>query len=249
MSLQIHYRDDDYVVVYKPPGIFVHRTHLARDRDVLLQRVRDQVGQRVDAVHRLDRPTQGLVLFGLHREATRQAATLFAEGTVDKRYLAVVRGFADARGEVARPIDDDGKSKPARTSYRLWAKTQLPLPTKRYDNARFSLLVVKPHTGRRHQIRRHLAAVQRPILGDSIHGDNSINGWGDRHLGDRLLMLCAVGLAFVHPLSGEPLRIACLPASDFQQRLAFLGAQNSLQSGFCAPQPAQVFADEDPGAC
>ena len=91
--MKILFRDDWLVAVDKPAGLLVHRTELARAEAYALQLVRDQLRQRVYAIHRLDRPTSGVLLFGLSSDAGSSMSQLFETRRVTKRYLAVVRGW------------------------------------------------------------------------------------------------------------------------------------------------------------
>src|SRR5512138_1756962 len=95
--LAILYRDEHLVVVDKPAGLLVHRSPIDRhETRFALQLVRDQLGQRVYPVHRLDKPTSGALALALHADAARVLARAFAEDAVQKRYCAVVRGWPAA---------------------------------------------------------------------------------------------------------------------------------------------------------
>jgi len=103
--LPVLYQDDQFVAVCKPAGMFVHRTDMDRRvREVVVQTVRDQLRQPVFLIHRLDRPTSGVVLLGLSSEAAAHASELFRSRQVDKRYLALVRGHSADSGRIDRPL-------------------------------------------------------------------------------------------------------------------------------------------------
>ena len=160
-------RGDGWLAVDKPSGLFVHRTRLGPETDVLLQRVRDAEGRRVSPVHRLDRPTSGVVLFGFDGEAVRGLQERLARPSAEKLYLALVRGAAEERFVVDRPLRaDSGEPKAARTEATLLASL---------DGGRFSWLLVRPRTGRRHQIRRHLGGLAHHVLGDVRYGKGRLN--------------------------------------------------------------------------
>ncbi|SQI21344.1 RNA pseudouridylate synthase [Salmonella enterica subsp. arizonae] len=94
--LEILYQDAWLVAVNKPAGWLVHRSWLDRDEKVVvMQTVRDQIGQHVFTAHRLDRPTSGVLLMGLSSEAGRRLAQQFEQHHIRKRYHAMVRGWAD----------------------------------------------------------------------------------------------------------------------------------------------------------
>ena len=109
--LTILYHDADLVAVYKPAGWLVHRSAIARhEKRFVLQRLRDQIGQHVWPVHRLDQGTCGLLVFALNKESCQQLALAFAEQRVQKTYLALVRGWLAQKIEVlaycqAKPQD------------------------------------------------------------------------------------------------------------------------------------------------
>ncbi|MES9962987.1 MAG: pseudouridine synthase, partial [Candidatus Sedimenticola sp. 20ELBAFRAG] len=92
-ELEIVYRDEWYIAIHKPPGLLVHRTRIADGDRFAMQMLRDQIGQWVYPVHRLDRPTSGVLVFALGSDAARSLVRLFEQRQIDKRYLAVVRGF------------------------------------------------------------------------------------------------------------------------------------------------------------
>ena len=106
LPLKLIYQDDDLVAVHKPAGLLVHRSALARgETEFLLQRLRDQLRHRVYPVHRLDRPTSGVMVFAFSSEVASRLSESFSERQVEKRYLAVVRGIApeQERLEEAEP--------------------------------------------------------------------------------------------------------------------------------------------------
>ncbi len=97
--LEVVFRDEHYIAVVKPHGLLVHRAPQTPKEDpVLLQQLRDQIGQYLYPVHRLDRPTSGLIVFGLHSDAAARLVRLFTDRKVSKSYHAVVRGFVPPTG-------------------------------------------------------------------------------------------------------------------------------------------------------
>ncbi|MBV8465838.1 MAG: pseudouridine synthase, partial [Burkholderiales bacterium] len=168
-TLPIVYLDDDMVAVHKPSGLLVHRSQIDRhETRFALQIVRDQLGRRVYSVHRLDKGTSGILLFGLNEVAGRNLSLQFETGLVDKRYLAVVRGWPVEAGEIDHPLtrwrDDyetamevpDAPPQTAFTRYWRHGTVELPHAVDRYPTSRYALLELEPVTGRRHQLRRHL---------------------------------------------------------------------------------------------
>src|SRR5215471_13552814 len=105
LELPILYRDEHLVVVDKPAGLLVHRSPIDRhETRFALQLVRDQLGQRVYPVHRLDKPTSGALALALSPESARVLSTAFANDAVHKRYVALVRGWPEASGTIDRPL-------------------------------------------------------------------------------------------------------------------------------------------------
>ena len=226
----ILYRDEHLVAVDKPPGLLVHRTRLAADEDdALLQRLRDALGRHVYTVHRLDRPTSGVVVFGLTPEAGHRLSLLFESRRVTKGYLAVVRGYLGTSeapdGVIDYPLRDapDLPLRPAVTAYRTLAQVELPHAVGRYPSSRYSLVGVQPQTGRIHQIRRHFHHIFHPILGDTTHGEGRHNRLFRERYGCERLLLHAVSLAFDHPYTAAPLRIDAPPDADWQALMGRLG--------------------------
>jgi tRNA pseudouridine65 synthase len=118
-TLPVLYRDEFMVAVHKPSGLLVHRSMIDRhETRFALQIVRDQIGRRVYPVHRLDKGTSGVLLFALDPASARQLGARFDAGQVDKRYLAVVRGWLPERGEIDHALSrqDDVYAAPARRS-------------------------------------------------------------------------------------------------------------------------------------
>lgn len=234
MSLPVLHQDAHLVVVHKPAGLFVHRTALDRHVEtVALQQVRDQIGQHVYPVHRLDRPTSGALIFALNSEAARHLATAFAEQAVDKRYLAVVRGHPHDQ-HIGRPLIDKSNrgmpgatsaptpEQPAETRLQVLATAELPWPFARFDTLRCALVEARPIHGRRHQIRRHLKGVGHPILGDVNHGNGRLNRFVRDQAGiDRLMLHCA-SMTFNHPAHGDPLTVHAPLDPAFQSGLQTL---------------------------
>lgn len=224
----ILFEDAHFVAVHKPAGQFVHRTELDRSVErACLQQVRDQIGSRVSPCHRLDRPTSGVVLFGKSAEAVRAMAMAFALGRVEKVYEALVRGWMEAAGRVDYPIRaerDERAHAPreATTDYLPLQCLSLPVSTGGHATTRFTHVALMPRTGRRHQLRRHMAHLRHPIVGDSRHGDGKLNRLAREALGVERLMLVAVELSFEHPFTGRAVRIQCPPAEAFATGLARL---------------------------
>lgn len=217
VMLEILYRDDFCVVVNKPAGMLVHRTELAKYETVfLMQTLRDQIGRAVYPVHRLDRPTSGVILFAFSSSAARALSEQFEQREVCKTYWAIVRGWTDSVGCINHPLKEeldaladrlanaDKAAQEAITDYRLIAQAELPFSTQaKFATSRYSCLEVVPQTGRKHQIRRHLKHIFHPILGDTTHGDLRQNQAVRQFCGVSRLMLHARSLQFFCLGKGE----------------------------------------------
>jgi tRNA pseudouridine65 synthase len=224
MPLEILYQDESIVAINKPHGLLVHRSAIARDAsEFALQLLRDQLGKTVYPAHRLDRKTGGILLFSLNKETDQYLQKSFQERKVDKKYLAVLRGFAPAEGLIDYPLKrDDGTVQEAQTSFRLLAQSELAVPFGKFPTARYSLVEANPITGRMHQLRRHFAHIFHPIIGDRPHGCNKQNKfWKETYQMDTML-LHASELTFKHPLSGEDVHIKAALQPDFSRVLEIL---------------------------
>ncbi len=234
--LDIVYQDETLIAVHKPSGLLTHRSELDRhETRFALQIVRDQVGQRVWATHRLDKGTSGILLFALNPETARRVGQAFENGEVDKTYLAIVRGHPPESGVIdhalSRRHDDYERfaveqpqpAQPAFTRYRRLAKAELPYAADRYPTSRYALIEMEPLTGRRHQLRRHMKHIAHPIIGDATFGKGRHNRFFTEHFGSNRLLLACVRLRLAHPESGQVLEMTTPPAGDFASVAAQIG--------------------------
>lgn len=221
--LPIIFQDEHLVIIDKPAGLLVHRTALARgERWFAMQMLRDQIGQHVFPIHRLDRPTSGLLVFALNADIARLMGEQLASREVQKTYHAVVRGYLPAEGRVDYPLKEeldavadrlaqqDKDAQEAITDYRTLKQIELPVAvSKKHATSRYSLVELTPKTGRKHQLRRHMAHLRHPIIGDTNHGDGRHNRFFREHFDCHRLLLAATGLRFQHPVTGQtvPLEI------------------------------------------
>lgn len=212
-QLPILYQSDTILAVNKPAGMLVHRSWLdAHETVFLMQTLRDQIGQHVFPVHRLDRPTSGVMLFALNAATAHTLAQQFEQKQIHKTYLAIVRGWTDDSGCINYPLkeqlDDiadpfaqrDKVAQTAITHYQTLARSELPFSSRKdFATSRYSLLKVEPQTGRKHQIRRHLKHIFHPIIGDTSHGDLKQNKAVQHFCGNERLLLHAYELTFRLP--------------------------------------------------
>ena len=218
--LEILYQDDVLVAVNKPAGMLVHRSWLDRhETQFVMQTLRDQIGQLVYPIHRLDRPTSGVLLFALNSEIANLLCLQFEQKQTEKQYLAVVRGYVTGHGEIDYPLkiqldkiadkfsQQDKAPQSAVTFYEGLQTVEMPYGVGRYATSRYSLVRLVPKTGRKHQLRRHMKHIFHPILGDTQYGDLHQNRALTEHTGCSRLMLHAEKLTFVHPMTQLPITI------------------------------------------
>ena len=214
-ALDILYEDEVLLAVDKPSGLLVHRSGIAADEtDFLIERVHAQTGAPAYLAHRLDRATSGVVLLAKTREIAGRLGREFMERRVDKRYLAVVRGWPAAEGVIDHPLPDvreRSPRKPALTRWRLLATTTVPIALGRYAEQRYALVEAQPETGRYRQIRKHFHHISHPVIGDTSHGRGDHNRLWRMHFGVHRLLLHAWRLELIHPRSGAPLRLCAPP--------------------------------------
>ncbi len=233
--LEIVYQDEYLVAINKPSGLLVHRSWLDKAAtQFAMQMLRDQLGQYVYPIHRLDRPTSGLLLFALSSEIAKIMSEQFAAREPQKTYYAVVRGWCD-HGELDYPLKEEldkiadkhasqeASFKAAVTQYQCLQQVELPYPVGRYQSARYSLMELMPKTGRKHQLRRHLAHLRHPIVGDTSHGDGKQNAFAKQTLGNQRLLLHAAKLVCSHPVTGEAITMVAPLPEDFCQFLTRCG--------------------------
>lgn len=210
--IDILYQDEQFVAVNKRSGLVVHPTKLAPDAVAVLPSLRKQLGRYVYPVHRIDRGTSGIVLFGLDSDAAAQMGELMRSREVDKQYLAVVRGYVDDHGRIDYAIEDSEKANgklDSVTEYSCERQVEVPYAVGRYETARYSLVNTRLITGRRHQIRKHFAHLRHPVIGDSTYGDGDHNRLYRQAFRCGRLLLMASSLRFKHPYTNEPVHVTC----------------------------------------
>ena len=219
MTLEIIYLDSYLVAINKPHGLLVHRTKIANQEDEFaLQMLRDQLQRHVFPVHRIDRKTGGVLLFSLDDELHKTMQVAFANKAIQKKYLAIVRGFTDDQGTIDYPLmKENGNMQEAITHYTTLDRVELEIPLGDFATSRYSLLEVVPETGRYHQIRRHLDHIYHPIIADRPHGCNKQNKLFKEHFQLMTMMLHAKELKFMHPVTEEKITIVAEIQSEFQR--------------------------------
>jgi len=223
--LDILYIDDYLAIVHKPAGWLVHRTPLDKgETRFVLQTLRDQIGQRVWPVHRLDKGTSGVLVFALDAEVARALGQAFESGEgLKKTYRAMVRGWPVDEGLIDHPLrrmPDDMRSEreqvqAAQTRFVTRGRGELPLAQGDFPSTRFALVQLQALTGRRHQLRRHMKHMAHPIIGDATHGKGPLNRAIAEHLGIQRLWLHVMRLEMHHPVSLALLVISAPPGPEW----------------------------------
>lgn len=217
----ILYEDEMLVAINKPSGILVHRTGISEDRVFVLQLLRDQLGgTHIYTTHRIDRGASGVLVFAKSQEAARFLGEQFMEKTMDKRYWILVRGWVKEPGTIDYALADRESGRghlDAVTNYSPLGMSEIDAPIGlRYKTARFSLVEARPETGRRHQIRKHFAHINHPVIGDIRHGDVKQNKYFRDVFGMKRMMLHAASICFQHPGTGNDLVIEAPIGDDFR---------------------------------
>jgi tRNA pseudouridine65 synthase len=209
-EIQVLHIDESFVAVSKPGGLLVHRTGESQDRVFLLQELGAQLGRFLYPVHRLDRAASGVIAFAFTSEDARLLQAALTDEAARKEYVVLVRGSTPDAWLEDRPLTNDaGAPQAARTSFERLAEL-----------SRCSLLRARIFTGRRHQIRRHLARRAHQVLGDSTYGKGRINQFFRDTFGLPRLFLHAALLEIGHPRTGVALTIRAPLAPDLRE---FLG--------------------------
>lgn len=198
-GLTLLHVDADCVVLNKPAGLHAVPGLGADKADSVLTRLQAQ-DPHIFAVHRLDRDTSGVMVYGRHSAARRALGLQFQERRIHKRYVALVAGLVrDERGTMDWPMRYDPDNKPRQVVDYVDGKsatTHWHCLQRRTDT---SLIALEPITGRTHQLRLHLATLGHAIVGDQLYAST---GWQSR---SSRLCLHACELGFAHPRDGRAL--------------------------------------------
>jgi tRNA pseudouridine65 synthase len=229
--LQVLYQDSDLIAINKPTGVFVHRTSLDREATTfVIQEVRNILGHHVYPVHRLDRKTSGLLVLAKHKEAQSVMNAYFRDREVEKEYLAIVRGWTEDKGEIDYPlINDRGKSQDAITRYTTVERVEVDLPHGKFATSRYALVLLKPLTGRMHQLRRHMSHIFHPIIGDRPHGCNKQNRLFLEHYKMNDMLLHASKMTIDHPMTQKECVMTAPIFGSFAMMMDALGFASPIE--------------------
>ena len=222
--LEIIYQDPGLVAINKPHGLLVHKSPIAADAsEFAVQLLRDQLGTKVFPVHRLDRKTGGILLFALNENLNSSMQQQFAAGMVHKKYHAIVRGFTEDYMEIDYPLKrDDGTVQEAFTVFRTLQRVEVNFQIGKHATSRYSLVELTPTTGRMHQLRKHMAHIFHPIIGDRPHGCNKQNKFFKDQFDMMTMCLHAIELDFSHPDCNKSTHIFADYQPEFKSMLNLL---------------------------
>ena len=226
--IEILHQDDALLAVNKPANLAVHRSKMLGNADeFLIDLLREQIGGDVYLAHRLDRATSGVLLVARSREVAAALGEQFMGRSVRKQYLVVVRGWPEPlQAVIDYPLPgsrETGPRREARTQYRRLATIEVPITLGRYPQQRYALLLAEPESGRFRQIRKHLAHVHHPVVGDCQHGRGDHNRLYKQHFGCHRMLLHAWRLHLTHPVSGVPMMIEAPLDQEYTALLARFG--------------------------
>ena len=240
-ALKILYQDEALIAIDKPPGLLCHRSRIdKRATEFAVQKLRAQIDHDVFLIHRLDRPTGGVLLFALDSHVARLLSEQMARREMIKHYRAIVRGHPPCQGRWDEALQEKpdrkadklatkGKApQPAITEFQTVQRWEIPFSVGKYPTSRCSEVLVRPLTGRRHQIRRHFNHMAHPIIGDTSHGDRRHNRLFREQLGVTGLLLFACQIEFRHPTGQHWLKISAGPNPTFQNARQKLNQQDRL---------------------
>lgn len=227
--LEILYQDEHIVAINKPHGLLVHRSAIARDAKVFaLQILKKQLDTMVYPSHRLDRKTSGVLLFALDKTTDSMMQQKFQNKEVEKKYLALVRGFAPVEMTIDYALKkDDFTIQEAVTHFMTLESFEIDLPQGIHQSSRYSLVEASPETGRMHQLRKHFAHIFHPIIGDRPYGCNKQNKFWLDQFQMNTMLLHASELVFVHPHTNRPIHIKAALSDQFKRVLTILKNSNT----------------------
>ena len=210
MNLDIIFEDQFIICVNKPNNMVVHHAYHSRnvaDETSLLQLIQAEKGIKVYPIHRLDRKTSGIILLAKETTNVSKFQELFTNNEIEKTYYGVVRGFSPESKTIDSPVKgrDASIHKDALTYLKTLEQIVLEIPVKPYDSSRYSLVELKPKTGRMHQLRVHTSKISHPLIGDIKYGDKNHDLMFEENFGWKNMFLHAGHLKFKHPFSEEVL--------------------------------------------
>ena len=207
--LEILYRDQYFIAINKPSGLLVHKSYYAGVADeYAVEKLTNQIGQKVHLVHRLDRKTSGVLLFALDKETLKLSSDQFMNREVKKKYLAILRGWAKEEETIDYDLTNENEIvQNAVTYYRRLQTSEIDLAFRKHQTSRYCLVEAIPETGRFHQLRKHFKHILHPILGCRKHGCNKQNKLWLQTFNITAMPLHSHQLSFNHPITHQDIVI------------------------------------------
>jgi len=232
-ELEVLYKDEYLVAINKPTGLLVHKSMIDRHEIYFaMKMLKNQLdGQWVYPIHRLDKPTSGVLLFALDSHTAKLMSEQFASHSIQKTYIAVARGYVAESGTIDHAlrekldkISDKDASKykeaqEAQTDFKCLGQVELHESVGKYDTVRYSLVELKPKTGRKHQLRRHMKHINHHLLGDTKYGRGEHNKFVREKYDMNRLLLHAKSLEVIHPYTKEKLLLEASLDNTFEKML------------------------------
>ena len=221
LQLEILFESEYLIAINKQHGLLVHKSPIAKDAtEFALQKVRNFVGKRVYLVHRLDRKTSGVLVFAKDKISNEYLQSSFRNREIDKEYLAIVRGHITSEGTINYALKNENKTQEALTHFQCLEQFEIPIPSNGFETSRFSYVKLIPKTGRHHQLRKHMAHINHPIIGDRPHGCNKQNKFWKERFDMNHMMLHANSIQF--QFKDEVIKITAPFSSSFLSSLELL---------------------------
>lgn len=210
LNLDILYCDEYITVVNKPSGLVTIPGKAPELKDCVTSRIKELFPSAIElsSAHRLDMDTSGLLVLGRDKASHRNLSIQFQDRKVEKKYIALVRGvLKEASGTIELPLRLDINNRPTQIvdfENGKSAKTEFKrISVEHYNDEYATRLILKPYTGRTHQLRVHCKEKLFPIVGDRLYGERKNN--------EKRMLLHAYYLAFTHPITGEKLEFELQP--------------------------------------
>jgi tRNA pseudouridine65 synthase len=218
-EIPVLFKDDFIIVVDKPAGLAVHKNDfMPHDAPYLTKLAGEITGRRIFNVHRLDARTSGVIVLAFSTEMAHHLTLQFENKKVFKKYIGVVLGNP-GEGVFNQEVRVKKRSQnrmPAVTHYNTIETVELDIKHKQNEKTELSLVDIIPETGRWHQIRQHFANNRNDIVGDTFHGDFSLNRIISDATGISRLLLHASNLRLMHPQTNETMEFKSPAPSDFR---------------------------------
>lgn len=219
MKIEILFEDSHIIIVNKPNNVLIHNSYYSRNikDDTLLDLLFQQFGFNFYPVHRLDRKTSGVLVLAKKKEHVSIFQALFNNNKIEKNYIGIVRGFIEEPKLIESPVKnpDTKLYKEAETFCEPLFTKKIAIPVHPYDGSRYSLVKLKPTTGRMHQLRIHMNKISHPIVGDYKYGDRFHNRMFEQEFNCHNLFLHASTIKLKHPVTNENIVVHASLPSDW----------------------------------